>query len=105
MQMQAHIGLLYFEAEVKLFIFIALVLNIFMKKLWNLLGKMIKQSCQIKQKIGNCYNSETNQRKLCSKKLSKYVSTFNYIDKILTVLNATTGGVCKISHVTLLVLL
>ena len=49
MQMQAHIGLLYFEGEVKLFIFIALVLNIFMKKLWNLLGKMIKQSCQIKQ--------------------------------------------------------
>ena len=42
MQMQAHIGLLYFEAEVKLFIFIALVLNIFMKKLWNLLGKNTK---------------------------------------------------------------
>ena len=32
-----------------------------------------------------------NQRKLCSKKLSKYVSTFNYNDKILIVLNATTG--------------
>ena len=41
-----------------------------------------------------------NQRKLCSKKLSKYVTTFNYIDKILIVLNATTGGVCIVSHAT-----
>ena len=52
------------------------------------------------KKIGNCFISEINQRKLCSKKLSKYVSTFNYIDKILIVLNATTGGVCNISHAT-----
>ena len=35
---------------------------------------------------------------MSSKKLSKYVSTFNYIDKILIVLNATTGGICIISH-------
>ena len=41
-----------------------------------------------------------NQRKLCSKKLSKYVSTFNYIDKILIVLNARIGEVCIISHAT-----
>ena len=33
------------------------------------------------------------------KKLSKYASTFNYIEKILIVLNATTG-VCIISHAT-----
>ena len=52
------------------------------------------------KKIENYFNSEINQRKLCSKKLSKYVTTFNYIDKILIVLNATTGGVCIISHVT-----
>ena len=52
------------------------------------------------KKIENYFNSEINQRKLCSKKLSKYVSTFNYIDKILIVLNATTGGVCIISHAT-----
>ena len=32
--------------------------------------------------------------------MSKYVTTFNYIDKILIVLNATTGGVCIISHAT-----
>ena len=53
------------------------------------------------RKIENYFNSEINQRKLCSKKLSKYVSTFNYIDKILIDLNATTGGVCSISHATI----
>ena len=52
------------------------------------------------KKIENYFNSEINQRKLCSKKLSKYVSAFDYIDKILIVLNATTGGVCIISHAT-----
>ena len=33
-------------------------------------------------------------------KLSKYVTAFDYIDKILIVLNATTGGACIISHAT-----
>ena len=33
-----HIGLLYFVTEVKLFILIVLVLNMFLKKLKNLLG-------------------------------------------------------------------
>ena len=42
------------------------------------------------KKIENYFNSEINQRKLCSKKLSKYVTTFDYIDKIFIVLNATT---------------
>ena len=50
------------------------------------------------KKIENYFNSEINQWKLCSKKLSKYVATFNYIDKILIAFNATTGGVCIISH-------
>ena len=47
------------------------------------------------------WKKEINQRKLCSKNLSKYVFTFNYIDKILIVLNVTTGGVCIISHATI----
>ena len=51
-------------------------------------------------KIENYFTSEINQRKLHSKKLSKYVSAFNYIDKIFIVLGATTGGVCIISHAT-----
>ena len=34
-----------------------------------------------------------NQRKSCSKEWSKYVATFDCIDKILIVLSETTGGV------------
>ena len=44
-------------------------------------------------KIENYLHEEINQRKLQSKKLSKYVVAFDYIDKILIVLSATTGGV------------
>ena len=43
--------------------------------------------------IENYFHQEINQRKLCFKKLSKYVTAFDYIDKILIVLSATTGGV------------
>ena len=44
-------------------------------------------------KIENYFIEEINQRKSCSKKLSKYVAAFDYINKILIVLSATTGGV------------
>ena len=47
--------------------------------------------------IENYFHQEINQRKSCSKKLSKYVTTFDYIDKILIVLSATSSGVCIIS--------
>ena len=48
------------------------------------------------KKIENYFNSEINQRKLCSKKLSKYVSVFDYIDMIFIVLSAATGIIKKI---------
>ena len=48
-------------------------------------------------KIENYFHEEINQRKSCSKKLSKYVTAFDYIDKILIVLSATSSGVCIIS--------
>ena len=48
-------------------------------------------------KIENYFIEEINQRKLCIKKLSKYVTTFNYIDKVLTVSSAASGGVSIIS--------
>ena len=48
-------------------------------------------------KIENYFIEEINQRKLCSKKLNKYVTTFDYIDQALIVLSATTGGVLIIS--------
>ena len=44
-------------------------------------------------KIENYFIEEINQRKSCSKKLSKYVAAFDYIDNILIVLSAKTGGV------------
>ena len=50
-------------------------------------------------KIENYFNQEINQRKPCTKKLSKYVATFDYINKILIVLRATSGRVCIVSSV------
>ena len=42
-------------------------------------------------KIEIYFTEEINQRKSCSKKLSKYVAAFDYIDKVLIALSATTG--------------
>ena len=44
-------------------------------------------------KIENYFIEELNQRKSCSKKLSKYVAVFGYIDQALIVLSATNGEV------------
>ena len=54
-------------------------------------------------KIEKQFNLEINQRKLCSKKLSKYIAAFNYIDKILIALSATSGGASIISFTTVTV--
>ena len=48
-------------------------------------------------KIENYFIEEINQRKSCSKKLSKYVAVFDYIDQALIVLSAASGGVSIIS--------
>ena len=53
-------------------------------------------------KIQNYFNLEINQREPCSKKLNKYVAAFDYIDKILIVLSATSGGVSIISFTTVI---
>ena len=47
--------------------------------------------------IENYFYQEINQRKSCSRKLNKYVTAFDYIDKILIVLSATSPGVSIIS--------
>ena len=47
--------------------------------------------------IENYFHQEINQRKSYSKKLSKYVTAFDYIEKALIVLSATSGGVSIIS--------
>ena len=50
------------------------------------------------KKIENYFINEISETKSsCCKKLNKYVTIFNYIDKILIVLNATSGGVSIIS--------
>ena len=41
----------------------------------------------------NYFHQKINQRRLCSKKVSKYVTAFDYIDKVLVALSATSGGV------------
>ena len=53
-------------------------------------------------KIENYFIEEINQRKSCSQKLNKYVTTFYYIDKILIVLSATTGRVSIISFTSII---
>ena len=45
----------------------------------------------------NYFHEEINQKKSCSKKLSKYVTACDYINKILIVLRATSGQICIIS--------
>ena len=47
--------------------------------------------------IENYFYQEINWRKSCSKKLNKYVTTFDYTYKILIVLSATSSGVSIIS--------
>ena len=48
-------------------------------------------------KIENYFIEEVNQRKSWSKKWSKYVALFDYIDQALIVLSAASGGVSIIS--------
>ena len=48
-------------------------------------------------KIKDYFNSEILEKKKMSKRLSKYIAAFYYIDKTLIVLSATSGGVSIIS--------
>ena len=68
---------------------------------------MIKQfylKFQLSETIGieNYFYQEISQRKSCSKKLNKYVETFDYMDKILIVLSATSSGVPIISFTSII---
>ena len=53
-------------------------------------------------KIENYSIEEINQRKSCSKKLNKYITAFDYIDKVLIALSATSGGVSIISFTSII---
>ena len=52
--------------------------------------------------IEKFFHEEINQRRICSEKLSKYVAAFDYIDKVLIVLSATSGGVSIISFTSII---
>ena len=47
-------------------------------------------------RIEDYFHQELNQKKSCSKKLSKYVAAFDYIDKVLIALSVTSSGTCII---------
>ena len=53
--------------------------------------------------IENYFYQEINQRRSCSKKLNKYATTFDYIDKILIVLSAASSRVSIISFTSIIV--
>ena len=53
--------------------------------------------------IENYFYQEINQRKTCSKKLNKHVTAFDYIDRVLIVLSATSSGVSIISFTSIVV--
>ena len=48
-------------------------------------------------KIKDYVNSEIQEKKTMSNKLSKYIVAFDYIDKTLIALSATSGGISTIS--------
>ena len=50
--------------------------------------------------IENDFINEINQQKPHSKRLNRYVTIFDYIDKILIILSATTGEISIISFST-----
>ena len=54
------------------------------------------------KKIENYFINEINETKSCCKKLSKYVAIFDYIDKIVTVLSATSSVVSIISFTSII---
>ena len=65
------------------------------------LSEQIKFQLDEISKTGHYFHEEINQRKSCSKKLNKCVTAFDYIDRALIVLSATSGGVSIISITTI----
>ena len=71
-----------------------------------ILSKQLKRTNLIEQtkirldkitEIEHYFHQEINHWKSCSKKLSKYVTAFDYVDKVLIALSATNDGVSIIS--------
>ena len=54
------------------------------------------------KKIKNYFINGINKRESYSKKLSKYVTIFDYIDKVLIILSTTTSGISIISFISVI---
>ena len=52
--------------------------------------------------IENYFYQEINERKLYIRKLNKYITIFEYIEKFLIILSATSGGVSIISFISII---
>ena len=57
------------------------------------LSDQTKFRLDVINKIKDYFNTETQERKAMGKKLSKYITAFDHIDKTLIVLSATSGGI------------
>ena len=53
-------------------------------------------------RIKDYFNSEIQERKTMSKKLSKYIAALDYIDKTLIVFSATSGRISIISFISVI---
>ena len=52
--------------------------------------------------IKDYFVAETKERELMSKRLSKYIASFDYFDKSLIVLSVTTGSISIVSFATII---
>ena len=53
-------------------------------------------------KIKDYFNSEIQQRRIITKKQSKYIAALDYMNKTLIVLSATSGGISIISFASII---
>ena len=53
-------------------------------------------------KIKDCFNSKIQERKIMSKKFSKYIAAFDYFDKNLIILSAASAGISIISFASII---
>ena len=52
--------------------------------------------------IKDCFVAEIKKREVMSKRLSKYIASFDYFDKCLIVLSATSGSISVASFATVI---
>ena len=64
------------------------------------LNDQIKLRLNEISKIKDYFNSENQERKTTSKKLSKYIVAFDYAEMIFIALSATFGTLSIVSHAT-----